>query len=143
MAEIFTEFIQAVDEFQLGVLARKLGSVPVHLEFVEVEDARGQVFKRNGQYILQVDPQLETNQFFKTFLHECAHLRLHQNAIPEMVKTKPTNNGFQLSEIGRNIQRNLINQREMEADELALVWYELAGSGSIRKRIKELQKYFP
>lgn len=126
-------------EWLYSTVAAKLARRPVKVLWSKIPDARGQVFKSCGKYYLQIDPSLDHEQRLKTFLHECAHLRLHHEHITDQSEVSAAPPLQDLHPKIKQVIAGIVNQREAEAWELANSWLDAAGEGTIIQKLKRLR----
>lgn len=129
-------------EFDLLLFSRvaeKLAGKSVTVKFQnDLDDSiNGYTVKENGQLVIYVDPDLDEDQTFTTFLHEVAHARLHAGYITDN-QAAPAKAGRQVSSVIQALRVETGKRREVEAISLSNYWRLLAGSGPIRERLIKL-----
>lgn len=81
--------------------------------------AEGRCYREGSRVIIEIDPDLEPADYkFETFLHECAHARLHAPHMPDHLIATDYRQMYTDEFIKANKQKN-----EDAADELMNAWY--------------------
>lgn len=140
MSDLYAMIQNMTLEWLYNRVAAKLARRPVTVLWAPIPDARGQVWKDQGKYYLQIDPSLDHDQRLKTFLHEVAHLRLHHAKITDTSDTKAAAAMQDPSPALKEIRAGIESQREAEAWELAEAWQAAAGEGTITQRLRRLEE---
>ena len=128
---------QAAIEYKYRCLAEKLARCPVGITWERMENNRGLFFKKGGRYYIKLHPDLNPDQTFKTFLHECSHARLHSDRVGDVDNPVFSRKA---SPIVEGIRAKNVSRYEAEAWDIANAWLELAGDGPIGQRIKRLME---
>ena len=83
---------------------------------------RGQVSKFQGVFVIDIDPMLDDDDFFSTFLHEVAHIVLHGDAIVNSATALVASRSVLKDETYLPNNQKI----EVEAENLACYWEGLA-----------------
>lgn len=133
------EINQDFDQLLFTRVAVKLAGKPVIVRFEnELDDEiYGYTIKEAGNLVVNIDPDLDPEQQWKTYLHEVAHCKLHADSIADNqappVKVNPA-----AVPIVRGLRFAASKRREYEAINLSTYWRVKAGSGTIRERLMNL-----
>ena len=79
------------DQLLFTRVAAKLAGKSVTVKFQnDLDDSiNGYTVKENGKLVIYVDPDLDEDQQFVTFLHETAHCKLHTDSITDNQEAAP------------------------------------------------------
>lgn len=127
--------------------AAKLAARPVRLEWIEplLPGARGLTLRDGDQALIQIRPDLDPGQRFKTFLHEAAHARLHYSGLADrrdfdqVLEVREVQGKRAAPEWLMSSRKRAADQRETEAAELAETWAaQVANLNTIRAKLQAL-----
>lgn len=127
-------------------VAPHLAGRPVILEWQTplLPGARGLTLRSGDKALIQIDPDLDREQRLETFLHECAHARLHFDRLADksdfenIPEVRASKGKYAAPDWLMDQRRAAANKREHEARAQAEKWLALAGEGTIKKRLTRL-----
>lgn len=127
------------DQLLFTRVAAKLAGKSVTVKFQnDLDDSiNGYTVKENGKLVIYVDPDLDQEQMFATFLHEVAHCKLHADSITDNQEAVPAK-ALQAGAVIRALRVAASKRREYEAINLSTYWRVLAGNGPVRERLIKL-----
>ncbi len=111
--------------------------------------ARGLTLRGGDKALIQIDPDIDREQRLETFLHECAHVRLHfdglaeKSAFDSVPEVRASKGKYAAPDWLMDQRRAAANKREHEAWAQAEKWLALAGEGTIRQRLTKLSSIQP
>jgi len=133
----------AFDDYLYSQAAPRLAKHPVELRWEKpfMANCRGLALRTGKSGLIYISPELDPEQRLKTFLHECAHVRLHYRFLADLAQFTPQPGAqptpHRLTE--RALTDDVFARREQEAQELAGKWLDqVDGLETVREKLTAL-----
>jgi hypothetical protein len=124
-----SEFNKAVKDYELSLydlVARHLAGRPVEIQWRQpyCDDFIGLAVREAKKAVIQIAPDLDSQEKLRVFLHECAHVRLDYDRLSQSGDHKKEPGSYYLPD--PKAYHKLIEKRENPVDSWAAYWLNYA-----------------